>query len=444
MQKRRAHRPKGNPFLKLSVFILLTLFICGGIFFAYQIFDTVRMAVVALGLPDIADLPIISTVPQPSREAMPNLAAGERVNVLVLGVDRRPSEKCPCRTDTMMIATLDPKTNTAGLITLPRDLYLEIPGVGEARINQANWYGDLYKYPGGGPALAKKTVEYNFGRRIHYYVMVDFAGFRRIIDTLGGIDIDVPKPINDLKYPDENYGYSPLYIPAGKIHMNGDLALKYARTRHQDGDFGRSKRQIQVLMAIRDKALRLDIVTKLPSLVQSMWGTVETDMKPQEVLALAQAGVKVKTENIQTGSIDHTMTVEFRTNTGADVLWFDRAKTGQLFDQIIPVEGSSASAQVQKEAARIIILNGTPKAGLAERTAKYLQEEGFQITTYGNADRSDYPKTVLVDHSGAKSATVSALTKLFRVEPENILRAPNVKSESDIRIILGADWNPPQ
>jgi len=197
-------------------------------------------------------------------------------------------------------------------------------------------------------------------------------------------------------------------------------------------------------MAIRDKALRLDIVTKLPSLVQSMWGTVETDMKPQEVLALAQARVKVKTENIQTGSIDHTMTVEFRTNTGADVLWFDRAKTGQLFDQIIPVEGSSASAQVQKEAARIIILNGTPKAGLAERTAKYLQEEGFQITTYGNADRSDYPKTVLVDHSGAKSATVSALTKLFRVEPENILRAPNVKSESDIRIILGADWNPPQ
>jgi LCP family protein required for cell wall assembly len=318
--------------------------------------------------------------------------------------------------------------------------------VGENRINTAAFYGELYKYPGGGPGLAKKTIEYNFGRPVHYYVLVDFAGFRKVVDALGGIDIDVPKPINDQQYPDENFGYSPLYIPAGRIHMNGDLALKYARTRHQDGDFGRSKRQIQVLMAIRDKALRLDILPKLPALLQSMWGTLETDMNPTEVLALAQVGAKVKTENIKSGSIDQTMTVQFRTSNGADVLWFDRVKVGQLFDQIIPQDrnGTDMAGRVQQEAARITILNGTNTPQLAERTAKYLQSQNFQIAAYGNADRFDYAKTVLIDYSGKKVATLSVLTRLFHVDPANIRYVSNVNSDSDIRIILGADWTPPQ
>jgi LCP family protein required for cell wall assembly len=440
-------RRNGNALLKAIGLIVLALFACGGLFFAYQIYDTVREAVIALGLPDIGELPVISAGgAQPTREPLPNIAVGERVNVLVLGIDRRPSEKCPCRTDTMILVTLDPKAYTAGVLTIPRDLYVTIPTVGENRINTAAFYGELYKYPGGGPGLAKKTIEYNFGRPVHYYVLVDFAGFRKVVDALGGIDIDVPKPINDPEYPDENFGYSPLYIPAGRIHMNGDLALKYARTRHQDGDFGRSKRQIQVLMAIRDKALRLDILPKLPALLQSMWGTLETDMNPTEVLALAQVGAKVKTENIKSGSIDQTMTVQFRTSNGADVLWFDRAKVGQLIEQIIPQDnvGGDLASRVQQEGARITILNGTTTPQLAERTAKYLQTQNFQIASYGNADRFDYPKTVLIDYNGKKVASLSALTKIFHVEPNNIRYVSNVNSDSDIRIILGADWTLPQ
>jgi LCP family protein required for cell wall assembly len=431
--------------LPLLGLIFLTLFFCGGLFFAYQIYDTVRVAVVALGLPDIGDLPALAIGPQPTRESAPNIAAGERVNVLALGIDRRPSETCPCRTDTMILVTLDPKTATAGAVTFPRDLWVPIPTMGENRINTAMFYGDLNKYPGGGPALAKRTVEYNFGRPVHFYVLVDFAGFRKVIDQLGGIDIDVPKAIDDPKYPDDNFGYRPLKIPAGRVHMDGDLALAYARTRHQDGDFGRSRRQIQVLMAIRDKALRLDLLPKLPALIQTLWGTLETDMKPQDVIMLAQSAVKVKTENIRTGTIDQTMTVEFRASTGADVLWFDRAKVGQLIEQIIPSETTVAdsSSQVLREAARITVLNGTTTPQIAERTAKYLQTQGFQIAGYGNADRFDYSKTVLIDYSG-KHATITALARMFHVDPENIRRTPNVKSDSDVRIILGADWTPPQ
>jgi hypothetical protein len=275
-------------------------------------------------------------------------------------------------------------------------------------------------------------------------VLVDFGGFRKVVDTLGGIDINVPKVIDDPEYPTEDFKTMHVHFNAGPQHMNGEQALQYARTRHADSDFGRSKRQIQVLMAIRDKAMRLDILPKLPSLVQTMWGTLETDMKPQDFLALAQAALKVKTENIKSGTIDQTMTIEYITNTGADVLWFDRVKVGQLMDQVIPQENLTAdlSSRVAQEAARVTILNGTMTPQLAERTTRFLQSQNFQIVAYGNADRFDYSKTVLIDYSGTKNATVTALANVFRVDPENIRRTTNVNSDSDIRIILGADWTP--
>lgn len=431
-------------FLKFLFLILLGLFVLTGVLFGFEFFEATRDVVLMLGAPSVASLPILDQRPQPDRANPPNIAAGERVNLLVLGIDRRPSERCPCRTDTMMIATLDPKTLTAGLVTIPRDLYVPIPDVGENRINTASFYGEL-KYPGGGPGLAKKTVEYNLGRKIHFYVLVDFNGFRRIVDTLGGIDIDVPRTIDDPKYPDENFGYKPIHIPAGRVHMNGELALEYARARHLDGDFGRSRRQIQVLMAIRDKALRLDLLPKLPGLLKSMWGIVETDVQPQDVIALAAAAAKVKTENIKTASIDQTMTVEFRTSNGADVLWPDRVKIGQLIDQIIPPETTAAdlSNRVHHETARILILNGTSNPSLGERTARFLQAQGFEVVAFGNADRFDYPQTVLIDYSGAKNASVTTLAQVFHVDPENIRRATNIKSDVDVRLILGADWSPP-
>ncbi len=431
--------------LRVIVFLLIALFVCGGVFFGYQIYDTVRQAVLTLGLPDIGNLPSLAIGAQPANASLPNIAAGERVNVLFLGIDRRPTEKCPCRTDVMMLATLDPKTNTAGLVTIPRDLYVPIPGVHEDRINTAMFYGDLYKYPGGGPALAKKTVEYNLGRRVDYYVLVDFGGFRKVVDTLGGIDICVPKAIDDPTYPDMNYGYKPIHIPAGCQHMDGDVALEYARSRHQDSDFGRSKRQVQILLALRDKALRLDLLPKLPTLIPTMWNTFETDMSPQVVLALAAAASKVKTEDIKTASIDQTMTVEFVTNAGADVLWPDRAKIGQLMQEVIPTDNTTTnpSAQLAQEAAHVLVLNGSKTPLAAEHTAQYLQAQGFQVTAYGNADRFDYPNTVLIDYTGNKNATITALANIFHVGPENIRRVTDVKTNADISVILGADWTPP-
>ena len=139
------------------------------------------------------------------------------------------------------------------------------------------------------------------------------------------------------------------------------------------------------------------------------------------------------------------MTVEFRASNGADVLWPDRAKIGNLIDQIIPSENATTDQpdRVQREGARILILNGTDNSVLAEQTARFLEAQGFQVVAFGNADRADYQRSVLIDFNGAKNSTVAELARVFHVDPENIRRNTNIKTEVDIRLILGADWKPP-
>ena len=175
----------------------------------------------------------------------PDWSLGERVNILLMGVDRRPEEKMddPVRTDTMMVVSIDPNTHTASMLGIPRDLWVPIPlpnnGVLHDRINTANVYGVMRNLPGGGAQLAKDTVSYNLGVKIHYFLMIDFQGFRNIIDALGGIDVYLDKPLVDYEYPTDNYGYMTVSIPAGNQHLDGERALQYARSRHSDSDFGR-------------------------------------------------------------------------------------------------------------------------------------------------------------------------------------------------------------
>ncbi len=124
-------------------------------------------------------------------DPIPTWEGKERVNILVMGIDARPGEEGPWRTDSMIVLTVDPVTKSAGMLSIPRDLWVPIPGYGEGRINTANYLGDAYDYPGGGPALAARTVQYNLGIPIHHYVRVDFGAFVQLVDLIGGIDIYV-------------------------------------------------------------------------------------------------------------------------------------------------------------------------------------------------------------------------------------------------------------
>lgn len=431
--------------------MFFTMFVCGGILAGVYFFDTVRAYTASSGLPTlsniVADIPA-QAQPAPTIAPGPRVSEGERINVLLLGIDRREGEIGPWRTDTMIVATLDPKTKSAAMLTIPRDLYVPIPapGAGENRINTANFYGEQTNYPGGGPALAKKTVEYNFAIPIHYYILIDFNGFRKIIDALGGIDINVPKPIDDPEYPTEDYGIMRLQIPAGMQHMDGELALKYARTRHVDSDFGRSQRQMQVILAARDKALKTNALAQAPQLMQQLRDTIETDMTPEQILALAPIAAQVRADNIKTRAIDLDMAYEIKLNTGAQVLWPDREKIGVMIKELFSTTESASSVAVinplKAEAARIIVLNGTNKDGLAAMASRYLKSNGFNVIQIGNAERRDYAKTVLVNLTN-KPVTTEWIQQRFNIDPANIRQNPSAQPDSDIRIILGEDWTPP-
>ncbi|MHB8629552.1 MAG: LCP family protein [Aggregatilineales bacterium] len=228
-----------------------------------------------------------------------------RFTVLLMGVDARPGEDiATSRTDVMMLMSIDPVTHTGAMLSIPRDLFVPIPGESDMqRINSAFEIGEL-KQPGGGAKLAMQTVQYNFGIPINSYLIFTFQAVMSLIDAVGGVDIDVPAPIDDPLYPDMNDGYDPLHIPAGHIHMDGTLALKYARTRHGDSDFERTHRQQQVILAVRDKVVHLNMLPQLVAQAPTLWtqlqGNFATDLTLDQILSLA-----VYARDIAPGSIQH-------------------------------------------------------------------------------------------------------------------------------------------
>jgi LCP family protein required for cell wall assembly len=264
---------------------------------------------------------------------------GGRMTILVMGLDRRPGETgLTYRTDTMMVVSIDPVGNQLGILSIPRDLYVEVPGYGQLqRINSAMVLGELQQ-TGYGPNLAMQTVQNNLGIRIHAYIAVDFNAFITLIDVLGGIDVDVRHDIIDYDYPDMNYGYDPLIIRAGRQHFDGETALKFARTRHGDNDFERARRQQQVLFAIRDRVLDADAIPQLIAQAPSLWTSfnrnVYTELSLERLIQLGLALKDIPVENIRTGVIDGNYIMPYTTPQGGAVLVPRREAMGGLMAQI--------------------------------------------------------------------------------------------------------------
>jgi LCP family protein required for cell wall assembly len=264
---------------------------------------------------------------------------GSRLTVLVMGLDRRPDEEgLQYRTDSMMLVSLDRDTNAVGILSIPRDLYVDVPGYSELqRINSAMVLGELQQ-PNYGPTLAMQTVQYNLGMYVHGYVVVDFAAVTSIIDLLGGVDIDVPYPIADYEYPDMNFGYDPLILSAGPQHMDGTTALRFARTRHGDNDFERARRQQMVLFAVRDRILDTNMLPQLiiqsPTLLGSLSENVYTNLTVDQIIQVAMTLHGMSESDIHTGVIDGTYIMPYTTPQGAQVLVPRRALLSTLLIEV--------------------------------------------------------------------------------------------------------------
>ncbi len=246
-------------------------------------------------------------------------ATRPRTNVLILGLDRRPEEGYVVRSDTMILASFYPPGPAVTMLSIPRDLYVEIPGYGSNRINTAHFWGES-EFEGGGPALAVRTILLNFGVPVHHYIRVDFEAFRALVDAVGGIDVNVEAPIVDEAYPTEDYGTMRIEISAGLQHMNGETALRYARTRHGSSDFDRIARQQEVVMALASRLLKPAVWPRLPLVYHAVRQYVDTDMSDGDMLLLAITLYRLGVDKIECRAIDREMTRSWTTPEGGSVL----------------------------------------------------------------------------------------------------------------------------
>ncbi len=242
-----------------------------------------------------------------------------RVNVLVLGLDRRPGEGDAVRADTVMMVTADAGAPHVGLMSIPRDLYVLIPGQGENRINTAHVFGEL-DHPGGGPERTLAAVAQNFGLQIDGWVRVDFEGFVAVVDALGGAVVDVPQTLVDDAYPTEDYGTMMVTIPAGVQRMDGETALQYARSRHGSSDFDRAERQQVVIQAMFRRLAQPATWPRLPELYDVFRGSVETDLSLVQLARLGLAVLRLGPEGPERLIIDQDMVTPTLTPAGAAVL----------------------------------------------------------------------------------------------------------------------------
>ncbi len=229
---------------------------------------------------------------------LPQLPAGESgrplwdgkspLNVLLLGTDRRPQEATAQpwgNSDTILLVSVDPGRRQATMISIPRDMLVgNIPGVGQEKINAA--------YRRGGPELAVRVVGDLLGLPIHRWASIDVSAFATLIDSLGGVIVDVERPIRDDEYPADNYAVRRILIPAGLHWLDGERALWYARSRHGSTDFDRSGRQQRLLLSLKSRLRDPSVLPRLPSLITSLAEAVQTDVSPREALTLARLGVK--------------------------------------------------------------------------------------------------------------------------------------------------------
>ena len=365
----------------------------------------------------------------------------DRINILVMGIDQRPNENPnQTRTDTMILVSIDPQNKTAGMLSIPRDLYVPMPDRNtQDRINTAHVYG--------GPKYAMQTVEYNFGVPVHYYARLNFQAVTELINLMGGVDVFVDQEINDPQFPDQNFGYDPFYMAAGFQHLDGATALKYMRTRHGASDFYRLRRQQQVIMAVREKLVSSDALIKIvpstPAILQSLGGAIDTDLNAAQIIALAGLSKEIPSDSIARVAIDEDAVQYWTTPEGASVLIPDREKVRALRDKLYnpkpknaPV--AAATPDDNPQSGQIAIQNGTGTVGLAGGARNYLGGKGYVVNDVSDAPQRT-PTTIVIDYH-RRPAYLARLVQALGVPASAVVEAYDPNSTVDALVILGDDY----
>ncbi|MDH4359073.1 MAG: LCP family protein [Candidatus Berkelbacteria bacterium] len=360
-------------------------------------------------------------------------------------------------TDTIILARLRQSDKKLAMISIPRDLLVTIPGVGQKKVNEAYAIGfnsekDKNKRAEAGAKMASQVVEKTAGVPIHYYISVDFAGFRELVDILGGVTVDVEKDINDPEYPKEYFtkdgdyvktnAFQTFTLKAGRQVLNGETALKYARSRHsgngEGSDFARARRQQRLLVAIRDKALTVGVLAnpkKVTDIFSSLSGHVKTNLTVSEIKELIELLKGVDKNAIINKVIDNGQGGLLVSSSEGFYHLLPRtgnfAETQKVIENIFTDEVSSSALLLSQ--IEVEVYNATSTTGLAGEIAKKLEAEGLTVTKIETAEEES-DSTIIYDSSGNPTA-LAKITKYFPSAEVERYNQPGV-----IKVVIGKDY----
>jgi LCP family protein required for cell wall assembly len=311
----------------------------------------------------LSETPIVPTPAQtaiPTATPVPSWGGPSTFTFVALGVDQRNDREIP-RTDTIMIGRVDMRAPSVNLVSIPRDLLVDIPGYGKDRINTAYVYGEQFKEPGGGIGLLKRTIEKNFGVQVDHFGLVDFQCFRTTVDAMGGVTVNVPRSIEDTHYPTDDYGTKVVKFEPGIQKMDGERALEYARTRYADSDFHRMQRQQLIVAALRDQFLQLRTLPSLPTMLSGC-RNMRSDLGWREYLTLATTAQSLSGSRVSFAAIDERMAVDATLDSGAAVLI---PRWGPIKELIAETFGTGAPGSTNASTRASAAASPTPMFGPA-------------------------------------------------------------------------------
>jgi polyisoprenyl-teichoic acid--peptidoglycan teichoic acid transferase len=379
---------------------------------------------------------------------VPKWDGKERVTLLLLGLDYRDwtTDSGPPRSDTMILLTIDPLNKTAGMMSIPRDLWVNIPNFDPGKINTAYFLGEAYRIPGGGPALAMKTVEETIGVPIDYYAQIDFGAFEKFIDLIGGVKIDVQEHM-ELEIIGKIYDVP---LSPGVYVLPGDHALAYARQRYlEGGDFSRAERQQQVIMAIRDRLLNPEtfgfLIENAGEIYEELSAGINTNLPITDAINLALLAIQIDIDNINRAVIGPQDAPYGMSPDDLSILLPNSDRIRALRDSIFSTGGTLSPLLTGTDIEKIIaenavvhIYNGTGNEAIFQQTEDYLNQLGFQNIERGSSSGT-YANTQIYDHKGTPYA-MSQLTNIFNINSSFIYHRFDIRNAAHIELYIGTNW----
>lgn len=363
-------------------------------------------------------------------------------NIMLLGSDTTNPQNAG-RTDVIVILSINRTANTVSMLSLPRDLYVYIPGERVYRINSAYGYGEQSGV--GGAELLRQTIAYNLGIQIDSYARVDFREFEEIVNALGGVDISVDCSIEDWRLtepdldPTVEDNWSMFLLPVGVHHMDGNLALWYARSRRTTSDFDRGRRHQALLRAMWHRLQDLGLLTQVAELWSQASEAVETDLQLDDIISLLPLASALDSSRIRSFTFRQNVEVRsWSSPEGSSVLVPNREAIQRLEQAMYQ---PASSRQFVREEPRIEIVNASGYGEMARVAADRLAWEGF-IPVISTERPNFQERTTLVDYTGrTKGSSLDLLAAVLRVDNERISVEPTPEREVDFRVVLGGSYS---